>query len=180
MSQRSVTPAARAPSSLPPLPQVGEGGIVPSPALREGARERAAPLARKRITLQRAKKLRSDQTDAEAKLWYHLRAHRFLGIKFKRQKPVGPYIVDFICDEHRLVIELDGGQHIERQSYDERRSQFLNSQGLRILRFWNDDVLRDTDAVLEAIRLALGEQPSPTAPRPSPLTPLPQAGEGNP
>jgi len=160
-----------------PLPPVGEGSssVVPSPASRERVRERAAPEARKRqgIALHRAKALRSAQTDAEQKLWYHLRAHRFLGLKFKRQKPIGPYIVDFICDEHRLVIEVDGGQHIEAQAYDQRRSECLATEGLRVLRFWNDEVLRDTDAVLEKIRLVVESE------APSPLTPLPQAGEGN-
>lgn len=125
------------------------------------------------VRLQRAKQLRLDQTDAEARLWYHLRAHRFLGLKFKRQKPVGPYIVDFICLEHGLVIEVDGGQHNEDQAYDQRRSQRLAAEGLRVLRFWNDEVLRDTDAVLEQIRLVIESE------APSPLAPLPQAGEGN-
>ncbi|MES2883993.1 MAG: endonuclease domain-containing protein [Pseudomonadota bacterium] len=125
------------------------------------------------VRLQRAKQLRLDQTDAEARLWYHLRAHRFLGLKFKRQKPVGPYIVDFICLEHGLAIEVDGGQHNEDQAYDQRRSRYLAAEGLRVLRFWNDEVLRDTDAVLEQIRLVIESE------APSPLTPLPQAGEGN-
>jgi very-short-patch-repair endonuclease len=94
-----------------------------------------------------------------------------LGLKFKRQHPVGPYIVDFICLAHRLVVEADGGQHADR-GQDRVRDAFLAERGLRVLRFWNDDILKDTESVLEAIRLAVGEAPSP-------LTPLPQAGEGN-
>ncbi len=121
-----------------------------------------------------AKRLRRSQTDAELRLWYHLRAHRFLGLKFKRQKPVGPYIADFVCLEHRLVIEVDGSQHNDhKQESDRIRDCWLKAQGLIVLRFWNDEVLRDTDAVLERIRqvVELGG--------PSPPTPLPQAGEGS-
>lgn len=125
------------------------------------------------VRLQHAKQLRLHQTDAEARLWYHLRAHRFLGLKFKRQKPIGPYIVDFICLERVLVIEVDGGQHNQDQAYDQERSQYLATQGLRVLRFWNDEVLRDTEAVLEQIRAVIESE------APSPLAPLPQAGEGN-
>jgi very-short-patch-repair endonuclease len=122
----------------------------------------------------RAKRLRSSQTDAELCLWYHLRAHRFFGLKIKRQKPVGPYIVDFLCLEHRLVIEVDGGQHNEEQAaYDRKRDRWLNEHGLTVLRFWNHEVLKDTEAVLERIRLAV----DPAAP--SPPAPLPQAGEGS-
>jgi very-short-patch-repair endonuclease len=161
-----------------PLPSAGEGcdANVPSPATRERARERAAPKARMasatpRTLLKNAKNLRSHQTDAEQRLWYHLRAHRFLGLKFKRQKPIGPYIADFICESHRLAIEVDGGQHNEHEAYDKRRTAYLQGKGYRVLRFWNTDVLKNADAVLGAIRLAVGEAAlSPT--------PLPQAGEG--
>jgi very-short-patch-repair endonuclease len=122
----------------------------------------------------RAKRLRSDQTKAELLLWYHLRAHRFFGFKFKRQKPVGRYIVDFLCVEHRLVIEVDGGQHNEEQAdYDRLRDLYLKKRGLTVLRFWNNDVLGNTEAVLERIRLVV----NPAAP--SPPAPLPQAGEGS-
>lgn len=147
--------------------------MSPSPAARERVGERAAPQARKqkRVALGRAKALRGDQTDAEQRLWYRLRGGRFLGLKFKRQHPVGPYIVDFICLAHRLVVEADGGQHVDR-GQDRARDAFLAERGLRVLRFWNDDILKDTESVLEAIRLAVGEAPSP-------LTPLPQADEGN-
>jgi very-short-patch-repair endonuclease len=105
--------------------------------------------------LQFAKQLRSNQTGAEHRLWYHLRGHRFLGLKFKRQKPIGPYIVDFVCMEHHLVIEVDGGQHDERHAYDDERDEWLSSQGFTVLRFWNNDVLSNTDAALQRIQTSL-------------------------
>ena len=118
--------------------------------------------------LNNAKSLRSNQTDAEIKLWYHLRAHRFFGLKFKRQKPIGIYIVDFVCLEQKLIIELDGGQHAESVEYDELRTQFLENAGYKVLRFWNNQVLQEMESVLEAIRIEITLSP----------TPLPQAGEG--
>lgn len=153
------TPATRAPSPPAPPPHAGEGSrdgvLSPLPLAGEG-RERAAPKAR-RVAKERARALRSSQTDAERKLWYHLRAHRFLGMKFKRQHPIGSYIADFACLEHRLVIELDGGQHAENATYDESRTRYMEAQGLRVLRFWNDEVLVQTEAVLDRIRLAAGD-----------------------
>ncbi len=99
-----------------------------------------------------AKRLRREQTDAESRLWYHLRAHRFLGLKFKRQKPLGQYIVDFVCHEQALVIEIDGGQHAERAAYDRTRDEWLRAEGYTVLRFWNVDVMQQLDGVLERIR----------------------------
>lgn len=121
--------------------------------------------------LDNAKTLRSHQTEAEQRLWYHLRAHRFLNLKFKRQKPIGRYIVDFVCAEQMLIVEIDGGQHAEQVEYDLRRDGWLKSQGYMVLRFWNNEVMQNLDGVLEQIRLTV-------APEPSPPTPLPQAGEG--
>jgi very-short-patch-repair endonuclease len=125
------------------------------------------PLSRTRARgatlLDRARGLRAAQTDAEWRIWYHLRAHRFLGLKFKRQKPLGPYIVDFLCHEPALVIELDGGQHSEQTGYDQQRDAWLRAQGFAVLRFWNHEVLQDTPAVLERIRLevlALSSSPA--------------------
>jgi len=120
--------------------------------------------------IEHAKHLRREMTDAEARLWYYLRGHHFLNLKFKRQKPIGPYIVDFVCLEHFLVIELDGGQHLQSEQ-DRRRDQILQGRGYRVLRFWNHDVLTNTQAVLEAIRLAIEASSVPDAP--SPPTPLP-------
>jgi very-short-patch-repair endonuclease len=120
--------------------------------------------------LEHAKQLRSHQTEAEERLWFHLRAHRFMGLKFKRQKPMGRYILDFICHAPKLVIEVDGGQHAERLADDRERDAWLEAQGFRVLRFWNNQVLAETDAVLEAIRLAvLTTEAEDPLPNPSPF-----------
>jgi very-short-patch-repair endonuclease len=97
-----------------------------------------------------AKAMRSNQTDAEHRLWHHLCAQRFMGLKFKRQKPVGTFIVDFVCMELKLVIEADGGQHGD--AHDRQRDDWLAQQGYTVLRFWNNDILQHTEAVLERIR----------------------------
>lgn len=95
-----------------------------------------------------------------------------MGLKFKRQKPIGLYIVDFVCVEYGLIIELDGGQHAEQTEYDEARTANLNQSGFTVLRFWNHEVLQQMSEVLERIRMFVIEQPSPPAP-------LPHAGEGS-
>ncbi|MEE3320439.1 MAG: endonuclease domain-containing protein [Pseudomonadota bacterium] len=105
-----------------------------------------------RSLTKRARDLRSRQTEAEQRLWYYLRAARFMGIKFKRQKPMGNYIVDFVSSSHRLIIEIDGGQHAEQQEYDRRRDAWLRSQGYEVVRFWNHQVLTETQSVLESVR----------------------------
>ena len=110
---------------------------------------------------QRERRLRRDQTDAERLLWQHLRDRRLLGWKFRRQHRIGPYFADFACVEAMLVVELDGSQHLTQQRHDEVRTRFLQAQGYRVLRFWNDDVLRETDAVLTAITTALAPHPPP-------------------
>ena len=115
--------------------------------------------------MDRAEPLRRSQTDAEAKLWSHLRAVQ-LGAKFRRQHPVAGYYADFCCVEHQLIVELDGGQHGEQQAYDARRTQMLERAGFKVLRFWSDEVLLRTGDVLEAIVQVLGERPSPL---PNPL-----------
>lgn len=96
----------------------------------------------------------------------------FHSLKFKRQKPIGSYIVDFVCVERMLIVEIDGGQHSEQVDYDLRRDSWLKSQGYTVLRFWNNEVMRQLESVLEQIRLAVISEPSPPAP-------LPHAGEGN-
>ncbi len=90
-------------------------------------------------------------TDAERLLWYHLRNRYFGGFKFRRQHPVGPFIVDFICPVKKLIIEVDGSQHFENVEADNLRSQFLQEQGYQILRFWNNEVLQETEAVLTRV-----------------------------
>jgi very-short-patch-repair endonuclease len=104
----------------------------------------------------RSRVLRRNQTDTEARLWHHLRDRRLAGCKFRRQVPLGPYFADFVCADKQLVIELDGGQHANQMDRDDQRSAYLNEQGYTVLRFWNDQVLRETDAVLEEILRHLG------------------------
>jgi very-short-patch-repair endonuclease len=105
---------------------------------------------------ERARSLRSDSTDAEGTLWYRLRARRLSGYKFVRQEPIGPYTVDFICREHRLVIEVDGGQHADSQR-NAVRDKWLADHNYRVLRFWNNEVSRNLAGVLETILTALAE-----------------------
>jgi very-short-patch-repair endonuclease len=113
-----------------------------------------------------ARQLRRELTPEERKLWRLLRSRRFCLYKFRRQHPVEHYILDFACCEARLVIELDGGQHEERQGYDQRRTDFLIQRGWRVLRFWNNELQANESAVLERILEVLREiLPSP---RPSP------------
>ncbi|WP_417497490.1 endonuclease domain-containing protein [Maricaulis sp.] len=98
-----------------------------------------------------ARALRREQTPAEARLWSRLRNGNLMGIKFRRQVPVGPYIADFLSRQARLVVEADGGQHGEQEAYDATRTRFLEFRGYRVLRFWNHYILTDIDAVMEAI-----------------------------
>lgn len=105
----------------------------------------------------RAKKLRQNMSEAETRLWHHLRAGRLNGYKFRRQQPMGNYIVDFVCVTPKLIIEADGGQHAEQAEYDQARSLYLNGLGFTVLRFWNDEILRQTDEVLAEILRVLQE-----------------------
>ena len=102
-----------------------------------------------------ARQLRSNATEAEKLLWKHLRAKRFEGFKFKRQKPIGRYIVDFVCLEKRLVIEVDGGQHMDDATRDVNRSEWIEQQGYRVMRFWNNDVLSNIEGVLFTVEKEL-------------------------
>jgi very-short-patch-repair endonuclease len=99
---------------------------------------------------QKARQLRQSSTDAELRMWSALRDRRMSHYKFRRQRPIGPYIVDFACTEHALVIEIDGGQHADN-SADACRTAWLESQGWRVIRFWNNDVLGNTSGVVETI-----------------------------
>jgi very-short-patch-repair endonuclease len=101
--------------------------------------------------LKRARRLRREDTPSEARLWNALRAHRLGGWKWRRQVPKGPFILDFFCPEAALVVELDGGQHSEQQAYDARRTAYLESLGLRVLRFWNSAVMENRDGVCLSI-----------------------------
>ena len=103
----------------------------------------------------RARRLRRDATDAERYLWARIRARQLLGFKFYRQFPIGPFIADFCCRSARLVVELDGEQHSEQGDADLQRSDFLGKQGYRVIRFWNHEVLREIERVVETILQAL-------------------------
>ena len=131
----------------------------------------SGPLSRVRERARvRARSLRETPTDAETLLWFHLRDRRLANHKFRRQRPIGPYFADFACLEAKLIVELDGGQHVEAVEYDEDRTRFVQAQGYRVLRFWNNGVLMQTGTVLEQILIALQQHPHPN--------PLPLAGEG--
>ena len=119
----------------------------------------------------RAKELRKNTTEAEQTLWKHLRMRQLGGYKFRRQQPIGPYIVDFMTFERSLIVELDGGQHSQQVTHDSKRTAWLEAQGYRVLRFWNNQVLEETEAVKTTILAALeaqGETPH--------LNPPPQGG----
>ena len=109
-----------------------------------------------------AKALRRSMTDAERRIWYHVRAHRFQNFSFRRQVPIGPYILDFVCHAAKLIVELDGGQHFEADhlAKDPRRDAYLASLGYRVVRFNNLDVLTNTTDVLEMIAAVLGDDMS--------------------
>lgn len=115
----------------------------------------------------KARELRKNPTEAEKVLWRHLRLRQIVGQKFRRQQPIGPYIVDFVCNEKKLIVEIDGGQHAEPSVYDHdvKRTAWLETQGFHVLRFWNHQVLKETDAVKEVISNSLllpPPTPSPT------------------
>jgi very-short-patch-repair endonuclease len=122
-----------------------------------------------------AKQMRREAPDAEKRMWSILRSRKLSGFKFRRQYPVGGYIVDYYCVKERLGIELDGGQHADKENleYDARRTERLIELGVRVMRFWDHDVLKHTDVVAESIlrMLTTGSEPSP---QPSPGLP----GEG--
>src|SRR5271168_1773794 len=98
-----------------------------------------------------ARRLRSDATDAERKLWYRIRQRQLGGIRFRRQVPIGPYIVDFACIERQLIIEVDDGQHDAEQVADARRTAWLEARGWRVVRFWNNEVPGNIEGVLETL-----------------------------
>ncbi len=164
--------AAKLVELFSPLP-AGEGPGVRVSGVRVSA-ERPATKAHKNIPVEHiafARQLRQQQTDAENLVWFLLRDRRLAGFKFRRQHPVPPYTLDFYCHEAKLCIELDGGQHADHPDQDKKRDAVLANQGIRTLRFWNNQVLNETENVLEAIWQALDESSALTP------TPLP-VGEG--
>ncbi|MDO8445443.1 MAG: DUF559 domain-containing protein [Deltaproteobacteria bacterium] len=112
-----------------------------------------------------AKSLRKRFTEVERLLWWHLRARQIEGFKFRRQEPIGRYIVDFVCFESKVIIEVDGGQHSIETEKDKKRDEWLKSEGFKVFRFWNNEVLTNTEGVLEVIRTNCLSHP--------PLNPLP-------
>ena len=115
-----------------------------------------------------ARELRNNPTNTERVLWRQIRSWQLDGYKFRRQQPLGRYIVDFVCLEKRLVIEVDGGQHSEQVAYDVERDIWLRDQGFNVLRFWNHDVLKNIDGVVDVVVKTLRNTPF--------LNPSPQGG----
>ncbi|HEV7284510.1 MAG TPA: DUF559 domain-containing protein [Kaistia sp.] len=124
-----------------------------------------------RKEIARARSLRRTQTDAELKLWLHLRDRRLEGLKFRRQVPIEGYYADFVCKDAMVIVELDGGQHAElRAVHDQQRAEVLAGTGYRVIRFWNNDLFENIGEVLRQIVEACKQAPHPS--------PLPHAGEG--
>jgi len=163
---------------LEPLSPRG-GALLPSPSGRgaggEGSALRNPPLPQAALAF--ARSLRQQGADAEARLWHLLRARRLGGFKFRRQHPIPPYVIDFYCAEQRLAVELDGGQHLDTAARDSQRDAFLHAQGIRVLRFWNDAVFKESEHVLSVIWDALHDAADGES-EPSPPAPLPE-GEGS-
>jgi very-short-patch-repair endonuclease len=138
---------------LTPSPLAGEIILAPSPLAGEGWGEGAASNRTQALhPITFARHLRAKQTDAEKLLWQHLRNRQIEDCKFRRQQVIESFTVDFVCIEIKLIIELDGGQHQDQVSYDEARTRTLELNGFRVLRFWNNDVLQNTEGVLEVVR----------------------------
>ena len=153
-----------------PSPISGEGGAR---SRSEWEGEGVSP-TRKEL-LARAKWMRANPTQAERRLWLMLRDRRFAAFKFRRQQVIEPYIVDFACFAERLIIEADGSQHADNKD-DERRDAYLRRHGFRVLRFWNNHILGEGEAVAAAIFAAISVPPPPAASRRAP--PSPEMGEG--
>ena len=115
--------------------------------------------------MHRAGELRKESTPAERKLWAYLRGDKLQGVNFRRQHAIGNYIPDFCSIEKKLVIELDGSQHLQQEEYDNTRTQWLESQGYRVIRFWNGDIMKDINGVILAIIQALESPPISDAPQ---------------
>ena len=126
----------------------------------------------------RARRLRSNSTTAELRLWNRLRSRAIDGFKFVRQEPIGPYVVDLVCRERRLIVEIGGGQHADNKQ-DQLRDSWLRQHNYQVLRFWNNDVLQNTNGVLEIIAQSLRVErpPHPTAFAALSGRPLPASGE---
>ena len=113
------------------------------------------------MSIASAKRLRHDQTKPEGILWSCLRNRQLVNLKFRRQFAIGSYVVDFVCLERRLIVEIDGGHHAEQAEEDNERTVWLENQGFQLIRFWNNEVTQNLDGVLETIANALVKDPSP-------------------
>jgi very-short-patch-repair endonuclease len=109
-------------------------------------------------TMSKAGELRREPTPAERKLWAYLRGNKLNGASFRRQHAIGNYIVDFVSIKKKLIIELDGGQHLEQSEYDEERTHYLKSQGCKVVRFWNNQIDKEMDGVIRKIEMALDDK----------------------
>ena len=158
-----------------PSPPAGEGGAHANGVGGRGVGPYTPDHelhARHKLITDRAKTMRREPTEAEARLWSLLRAKRLGGSKWRNQVNFEDrYIADFVCFEHRLIVEADGGQHGDNRR-DERRDRWLEAQGFRVLRFWNNDILANSEGVASIILDALGTTPSPRSASLS--RPLPQ------
>jgi very-short-patch-repair endonuclease len=151
---------------IDPSPLAGEGGLHRRRRTGEGARSLTGV----------ARQLRSRMTDAERKLWFALKDRRFAAVKFRRQVPVGPYVADFLCFDLRLIVEVDGGQHAE-SARDVERDKWLAHNEFRVVRFWNNDVLKNLEGVLTILAEEIDRTPHPTSSLRS-TPPSPARGEG--
>jgi very-short-patch-repair endonuclease len=149
-----------------PSPPAGEGGLRRRRRTGEGARSLTKV----------ARQLRARMTDVERKLWFALKDRRFAAFKFRRQVPVGPYVADFLCFEQRLIVEVDGGQHADSVR-DIERDNWLAQNEFRVVRFWNNDVLRNLEGVLAVLAEQLERTPHPSS-RLRETPPSPARGEG--
>ncbi len=104
-----------------------------------------------KLKTQQARHLRKNMTDAERKIWHSIKGKKIKNHRFRRQHPIGPYIVDFVCLENRIVIEIDGGQHAWQKETDEKRTKWLESEGYRVIRFWNNQIMNEFNGVIQIL-----------------------------
>jgi very-short-patch-repair endonuclease len=175
MSVRGAAPSSVASRHLLPQGEKEKVIFLSSPLEGEGGSQRLTDEGSANPKLKFAKKLRKDMTEAEGKLWSALRSRRFENFKFRRQVPIGKYIVDFVCQNCKLIVEVDGLQH-QGSEHDRVRDAWLISVGYRVLRFWNPDIYVALDGTLLAILDALNQPPHPS--RAGRMPPSPPRGEG--
>ncbi|WP_346015344.1 DUF559 domain-containing protein [Sphingomonas sp. GM_Shp_1] len=162
--KRSPLPQPLPPAGGEPVSFDGEGcpppRAHPLPQAGGDRGEGPRPFRENRPTRQ-ARELRLNPTDAERRLWRALSRRQVAGVRFNRQVTVGPFIADFAARSEKLIVEVDGGQHDAQAAYDEARTRYLEAQGWRVIRFWNNDVLRNLEGVVATIERALADKPSP-------------------